>query len=127
VRLRAPRGAAVSAVARAWVHHVTDLHRAVEMRTVAGSSRPCPSLVTVTRAVDDDANYQSFAQHLEAFQPEEAAAPTRFNAQSVVERRAHADKGPSGRAPPSARDTRARSVSQDSGASVGSRYLCRRD
>jgi len=60
----------------------------------------------VARAVD------GFAQHLEAVQPEKAAAPTRFNAQIVLGRRAHADGGPSGGASPSARNTRARSLSQ---------------
>ena len=53
--------------------------------------------------------------------------PRRFNAQSVLGRRAHADGGPSGGVPPSARNTRARSVSQESGASVGSRHACRGD
>ena len=81
----------------------------------------------VARAVDGDANYERFAQHLEAVQPEEAVAPTRFNAQSVLGRCAHVDGGLSGGAPPLARNTRARSVSQESEASVGSRHLCRRD
>jgi len=80
-----------------------------------------------TRAVDGDANYQRFSQHLEAVKPEEAVLPTRFNAQSVLGRRAHPDGGSSGAAPPTTGNTRARSVSQESGASVGSRHLCRRD
>jgi len=81
----------------------------------------------VARAVDGDANYKRFSQHLEAVQPEEAVAPTRFNSQSVLGRRVHAYGGPSGGDPPSARNTRARSVSQESGARVASRHLCRRD
>jgi len=81
----------------------------------------------VARAVDGDANYERFSQLLEAVQPEDAAAPTRFHAQSVLGRRAYADGGPSGGAPPLARNTRARSVSQESAASVGSRHPCRRD
>ena len=81
----------------------------------------------MARAVDGDADSERFAQHLEAIQPEEVAGPTRFNAQSVLGRRAHADGGPSGGAPPLARNTRARSVSQESGASVGSRHARRRD
>jgi len=128
VRLRAPRGAAVSAVAHAWVDQVTGLRRAVERVDGRGvESALAIILQAVARAVDGDANYERFAQHLEAVQPEEAAAPTRFNAQSVLGRRAHADRGPSGGAPPSARNTRARSVSQESGASVGPRHPCRRD
>jgi len=52
--------------------------------------------------------------------------PTPVNAQSVLGRRAHVDQGPSGGAPSSARSTRVRSVSQESGASVRSHNLCRR-
>jgi len=81
----------------------------------------------VPGAVAGDANYERFALHLKAIQPEEAVAKMRFNTQSVLGRRAHADGGPSGGAMPSAGNTLARSVSQHSGASVGSRHLCRRD
>jgi len=128
VRLRAPRGPAVSAVAHAWVDQVTGLRRAVERADGRGVESALAIIgQAVARAVDGDANYERFAQHLEAVQPEEAVAPTRFNAHSVLGRRAHADGGPSDGSPPSARNTRARSVSQESGASVGSRHLCRRD
>jgi len=128
VRLRAPRGAAVSAVAHAWVDQVTGLRRAVERADGRGVESALAIIgQAVARAVDGDANYERFAQHLEAIQPEEVAAPTRSNAPSVLGRRAHADGGPSGGAPPSARNTRARSVSQESGASAGSRHTCRRD
>jgi len=128
VRLRAPRGAAVSAVAHAWVDQVTGLRRAVE-RTDGRGVESAWAIIgqAVARAVDGDANYERFAQHIKAVHPEEEAAPTRFNAQSVLGRSAHADGGPSGGVPPSARHTRARSVSQESGASVGSRHTCRRD
>ena len=127
-RLRAPRGAAVSAVAHAWVDQVTGLRRAVERADGRGVESAFAIIgQAVARAVDGDANYERFAQHLEAIQPEEVAVPTRFNAKSVLGRRAHADGGPSGGAPPSARNTRARSVSQESGASVGSRHTCLRD
>ena len=78
-------------------------------------------------AVNGEANYKRFAQHLQAVQHEEKVAPTRFNAQIVPGRRAHDDGGPSGGAAPSARNTRARSVSQDSRASVDSLVLCRCD
>jgi len=128
VRLCAPRGAAVSAVAHAWVDQVTGLRRAVERADGRGVESALAIIgQALARAVDGDANYERFAQHLEAIQPEEVAAPTRFNAQSVLGRRAHADGGPSGGAPPSARNTRARSVSQESVASLGSRHTCRRD
>jgi len=128
VRLRAPRGAAVSAVAHAWVDQVTGLRRAVERADGRGVESALAIIGrAVARAVDGDTNYERFAQHLEAIQPKEVAAPTRFNAQSVLGRPAHADGGPSGGAPPSARNTRARSVSQESGASVGSRRTDRRD
>jgi len=128
VRLRAPRGAAVSAVAHAWVDQVTGLRRAVERADGRGIESALAIIgQAVSRAVDGDANYERFSQRLEAVQPEDAAAPTRLNAQSVLGRRAHADGGPSGGAPPLARNTRVRSVSQESAASVGSRHPCRRD
>jgi len=122
VRLRAPRGATMSAVAHAWVDQVTGLRRAGEQADGRGFESALAIIgQAVARAVDGDANYEHFVQHLEVIQPEEVAAPTRFNAQSVLGRRAHADGGPSVGAPPSARNTRARSVSQESGAT------CRRD
>jgi len=128
VRLRAPRKAAVSAVAHAWVDQVTGLRRAVERADGRGVESALAIIgQAVARAVDGDANYERFSQHLEAIQPEEVAAPTRFSSQSVLGRRTHTDRGPSGGAPPSARNKRARSVSQESGASVGSRRTCRRD
>jgi len=81
VRLRAPRGAAVSAVAHAWVDEVTGLRRPVE-RVDGRGAESALSIIgqAVARAVDDVANYERFAQHLEAVQSEEAAAPTRFDA-----------------------------------------------
>jgi len=107
---------------------VTGLRRAVERVDGHGVESDLAIIgQAVARAVDGDANYERFAQHLEAVQPEEAVAPTRFNAQSVVGRHAHVDGGPSGGASPSPRNTCARSVSQESSASVGSRHLCRRD
>jgi len=81
----------------------------------------------VARAVDGDANYGRFAQHLEAIQPEEDATPARFNAQSILGRRTHEGGGPSTGALPSARNARARSVSQESAASVGARRDSRRN
>ena len=128
VRLRAPCGAAMSAVAHAWVDQVTGLRRAVERADGRGVESAFAIIgQAVARAVDGVANYERFAQHLEAVQLKEVVAPTRFNAQSVLGRRARADGGPSGGPPPSARITRALSVSQESGASVGSRHLCRCD
>ena len=128
VRLRAPRGAAASAAAHAWVDQVAGLRRAVERADGRGVESALTIIgQAVARAVEGDANYERVAQHLEAVQAEEVAAPTRFNAQSVLGRRAHAHGGPSGGAPPSARNTRARSVSQESGGSVGSRHAWRRD
>jgi len=70
------------------------------------------------RVVDGEANFQRFAQHLEAAQPEAETEPTRFNAKSILGRRAHAGGGRS-RAPPTARNPRARSVSQESRTSDG--------
>jgi len=81
----------------------------------------------VARAVDGDANYGRFAQHLEAIQPEEEATPARFNAQSILGRRTHEGEGTSTRASHLARNTRARSVSQESAASVGASRDSRRD
>ena len=128
VRLRAPRGALVPEMANAWVDQVTGSRRSVERADGRGVESALAIIgQAVACAVDGVANYERFAQHLEAVQPKEVVAPTRFNAQSVLGRRAHADGGPSGGAPPSARNTRARSVSQESGASVGSRHPCRRD
>ena len=127
VRLRAPRVAAVSAMAHAWVDQVTGWRRAVERADGPGVEAALAILgQAVAGAVDGDGDYERFAQHLKAVQPDGVAAPTRFNAQSVLGRLAHANGGPSGGAPPSARNTRARSVSQESGASVGSRHPCRR-
>jgi len=125
VRLRAHRGATMSAVTHAWVDQVTGLRRAVQRADGHGveSARAIIGQA-IARAVDGDANSKHFAQHLEAAQPKKAVAPTRFNSQSVQGRRAHADGGPSGGSPPSARNKQARSVSQESGASVGSRHLC---
>jgi len=57
----------------------------------------------VPRAVDGDANYERFAQHPEAFQPEEAVVSTRFSEQRVLGRRTHAGAGPSGEVSPPAR------------------------
>ena len=81
----------------------------------------------VARAVDGNANYGRFAQHLEAIQPEEEVTPARFNAQSILGRPTHEGGGPSTGASPSARNTRARNVSQESAASVGARRDSRRD
>jgi len=128
VHLRAHRAAAVSAVAHAWVDQMTGFYRFV-LR--ADGRRVESDLViigqAVARAVDGAANYEPFAQHVEAVQPEKAIVSTRFNAQSVLRRRAHAAGGPSGGAPPSAGNTRARSVSQELTASVGCRHLLCRD
>jgi len=128
VRLCATRGAAVAALAHAWVDQVTGFLLAVARANVRRVESSLAVIgQAVTRAVNDDANYERFAQHLEAVQPEEVAAPTRSNAQSVLGRRAHADAGPSVVVSPSARNTRARSLSQESGASVGSRHTGRCD
>jgi len=128
VRARAPRGAALSAVANAWVEQIAGLRTAVERADGRGVESALSIIgQAVARAVDSDANYGRFAQHLEAIQPHEEAAPARFNAQSSLGRRTHESGGPSTGAPPSARNTRARSVSQESAASVGSRRDSRRD
>ena len=107
---------------------MTGLRRAVERADGRGDESALAFIgQAVARSVDGDANNERFSQHLEVVQPEKAVAPTRFNSQSVLGRHAHADGGPSVGAPPSARNTRAHSVSQESGASVGSRHPCRRD
>ena len=80
-RLCAPRGAAVSAVAHAWVDQVTGLRRAVERADGQGVEKAVAIIgQAVARAVDGDAKYERFSQHLEAVQPEEAVAPTRLPA-----------------------------------------------
>ena len=118
----------MSPVAHAWVEQLTGLRRAVKR----ADARRIESALTiigqaVAHAVDGDANYESFSPHLEALQPEEAVTPTHFIVQIVLGRHAHADGKPSGGAPPSARNTRAHSVSQESGARVGSHHVCCRD
>ena len=71
----------MSAVAHAWVDQVTDLRRAVERADGQGVEEALVIIgQAVARAVDGDANYERFAQHLEAVQPEEAVAPTRLPA-----------------------------------------------
>jgi len=128
VRARAPRGAALSAVASAWVEQIAGLRTAVEHADGRGVESALSIIgQAVARAVDGDANYGRFAQHLEAIQPEEEVTPARFNAQSILGRRTHEGGGPSTGAPPSARNARARSVSQESVASVGARRDSRRD
>jgi len=67
VLLRAPRGAAVSAVAHAWVDQVTGLRRAVEREDGRGVDSALSIIgQAVACAVDGDANYELFVQHLEA-------------------------------------------------------------
>jgi len=128
VRARAPRGAALSAVANAWVEQIAGLRTAVERADRRGvESALSFTGQAVARAVDGDANHGRFAQHLEAIKPEEKATPARFNAQSILGHRTHEGGGPSTGAPPSARNTRTRSVSQESAASVGARRNSRRD
>jgi len=62
VRLRAPRGAAVSAVAHAWVDQVSGLRRAVERVDGRGVESAMAIIgQAVARAVDGDANYERFA------------------------------------------------------------------
>jgi len=117
----APQGKALAAVASAWVFQVTSVRRAVER----ADGRGVKSALSITgqavaRSVDGDENYELFAQHVEAFQPEAEAVPTRFNSQSILGRRAHADGGTSW-ASPTVRNTRARSVSQEFGTGDGSR------
>jgi len=87
VRLRAPRGAAVSAVAHAWVDRGTGLRHAVERP----DGREVESLLVmieqaVARAVDGDANHERFAQHFDVVEPEKAVALSRVSAQSVLGR-----------------------------------------
>jgi len=128
VRPRAPRGAALSAVANAWVEQIAGLRTAAKRADGRGVESALSIIGhAVARAVDGDANYGPFAQHLEAIKPEEEATPSRFNAQSILGRRSHEGGGPSTGAPPSARKTLARSVSQESAASVGARRDSRRD
>jgi len=118
----------LSAVANAWVEQIAGLRAAVKRADGRGVESALSVIgQAVARAVDSDVNYGRFAQHLGAIQPEDEAAPARFNAQSILGRRTHEGEGPSTGAPPSARNTRARSVSQDSAASVGSRRHSRRD
>jgi len=128
VRARVPRGAALSTVANAWVEQIAGLRTAVE-RADGRRVESALSIIgqAVARAVDGDANYGRFAQLLEAIQPEEEATPALFNAQSILGRRNHEGGGPSTGAPPSARNTRAGSVSQESAASVGASRDSRRD
>jgi len=79
VRARAPRGAALSAGANAWVEQIAGLRPAVERadgRSVASALSSIGQ--AVARAVDGDANYGRFAQHLEAIQTEEEATLARF-------------------------------------------------
>jgi len=98
--LRASRVAALSAVAHAWVDQATGLRRAVERENDRGAELALSNIgQAVACAVNGDTKYERFAQHLEAVQPKEAVAPTRFRAQSVLGRRDHADGGPSGGAP----------------------------
>jgi len=128
VRARAPRGAALSAVANAWVEQIVGLRTAVENADGRGIESALSIIgQPVARSVDGDANSGRFAQHLEAIQPEEEAAPARFIAQSILGRRIHEGGGPSTGAPHSARNTRARSVSQQSVASVGASRDSRRE
>jgi len=121
MRLRAPRREALAAVANAWFDQVTSVRRAVE-RADGRGVKSALSIIgqAVARSVDGDVNYELFAQHMEAFQPEAEAVPTRFNAQSILGRRAHVGGGTSG-ASPTVRNTRARSVSQELGTRDGSR------
>jgi len=128
VRARAPRGAALSAMANAWVEQIAGLRTAVERADGRGVESALSIIgQAVARAFDGDANYGRFAQHLDAIQPEEEATPARFNAQSILGRRTHEGGGPSTGPPHSARNTRARSVSQKSAASVGACRDSRRD
>jgi len=127
VRARAPCGAALSAVANAWVEQIAGLWTAVERADGRGVELALSIIgQAVARAVDGDANYGRFAQHLEAIQPEEEATPARSNSQSILSRRTHEGGGPSTGNPHSARNTRARSVSQESAASVGASRDSRR-
>jgi len=115
-------------VASAWVEQIAGLRTAVERADGRGVESALSIIgQAVARAVDSEANYERFAQHLEAIQPEEEAAPARFNAQSIRGRRTHEGGGPSTGVPHSARNTRARSVSQQSAASVGASRDFRRD
>jgi len=128
VRARAPRGAALSALANALVEQIAGLRTAVERADGRGVESALSIIgQAMARAVDGDANYGRFAQHLEAIQPEEEATPARFNAQSILSRRTHEGGGPSTGAPHSARNTRVRSVSQESAASVGASRDSRQD
>jgi len=128
VRARAPRGAALSAVANAWVEQIAGLRTALERADGRGVESALSIFgQAVARAVDGDANYGRFAQHLEAIQLEEEATPARFNEQSILGRRTHEGGGPSAGAQHSARNTRARGVSQESAASVGASRDSRRD
>jgi len=128
VRARAPCEAALSAVANAWVEQIAGLRTAVERADGRGVELALSIIgQALARAVDGDANYGRFAQHLEVIQPGEEATSARFNAQSILGRRTHEGGGPSMKAPPSARNTCARSVSQESAASVGARRDSRRD
>jgi len=128
VRARAPRGAALSTVAHAWVEQIAGLRTAVERADRRGVESALSIIgQAVARAVDGDVRYGRFNQHLETIKPEEEATPALFNAQSILGRRTHEGGGPSTGAAPSARNTRARSVSQESAASAGASRDSRRD
>jgi len=70
VRIRAPRGAAVSAVAHAWVEKVTGLRRAVERADGRGVESAFAIIgQAVARAVDGDANYERVVHTLWCWPP----------------------------------------------------------
>jgi len=61
----------LSAVANAWVEQMAGLRTAVERADGRGVESAFSIIgQAVARAVDGDANYGRFAQHLKAIQPE---------------------------------------------------------
>lgn len=74
-----------------------------------------------------DTDYERLADDLGANQPEEEVASTRFNSQSILGRRVLVYGGPQKGTLPSARNTRARSSTQNAGASACSRRDPRHD
>jgi len=95
VRLRARRGAALAAVANALVDQVTNLRLPVDCADVRGDESSLSiNRQAVARVVDGDVKYERFAHYLEAVQLKEEAAPTRLDAQGILGRRPHADRGP---------------------------------
>eukprot|EP00168_Porphyra_purpurea_P019773 TRINITY_DN8011_c0_g1_i1.p4 TRINITY_DN8011_c0_g1~~TRINITY_DN8011_c0_g1_i1.p4 ORF type:complete len:113 (-),score=6.91 TRINITY_DN8011_c0_g1_i1:304-642(-) len=108
----------------AWFDQITLLCHAVE-RANRHSVETAMAVLgdAMARAIDEGDNFERFRRHLAAVQPEVQILPTRFNAQGILGRRAHADRGDEPYGSHGQRSQRARSYSHDSerGAASGSR------